>query len=378
MTIEYILYEGGYIVCGLAVIGGAVTLCLQRKSFTRRESVLIALAVFLIPLWIMSLATTVTPLRWYTMLGMTGAYLAARACPPEMLRRGLRYGGIIVAGIILFEAVLTRQRPTFLANPNIAASWLLLLWVWMPAPLAAVAVVATQSRAAIAGFAIAWLARVMPSQWRPRTRLALLGSVALIAPWGAFLRWDTVRERILIWEAGVRLFAERPLAGWGTGSSVLLGYDGFNCAPLTISVEMGLIGLVALAWLVIGLGRQAWVSPSPARWALLALAVQQIADDTWLWPVTALLLGINLALLEVASYDDNRLDLHRLFGIVSPVIDYFRHRRTAPEKTRNMVGAIGADGAAAAAAGSDSLLGDVPQERSPIALGETSERGGLE
>ena len=361
MTIEYLLYEGGYIACMLATLTGAGALWLSRRHLPKTEPVLVAIGAF--TAWpclvtIIAPAMIISPLRAFTAIGLAGAYLTARSLPRAWLERGLRYIGAAVAAVVIAEVIFTLGgRPTFLANPNMTASWLLLCWPWMPWWLAVAGVGATQSRAAIAGLAISGLAvLLLRSHLGGRARLALVAATALITPWAAYLRWATVQDRLLTWALGIRLFLARPLAGWGLGASAMFNRDHFDSAPLTISVEMGVVGLITFGVLLAGLACLAWRSPSPARWALLALAIQNIADDTWLWPVTAVLLGITLALVE-ATHDDLRLVPADLLGALHRFGGHVLRPATDVPEAEGLVGSAPVRDPAERAAGPESVLG---------------------
>ena len=376
MTVEYILYAAGYIACVLATLTGAVSLWLSRRHLPKTEPVIVSLAGFIaLPCLIalLSPATIASPLRAFTAIGLAGAYLTARSLPRPWLRRGLRYGGIAIAVILLIEAIVFQTRPTFMANPNMTASWLLLCWPWMPWWLAVAGIVSTQSRAAIAGLALAGLALALQrsrlSRW---VRIIILALTAVVTPWAAYLRWATVRDRIMTWMLGLRLFAAHPWVGLGPGASVLLGRDHWDSAPLTIAVEMGLVGLIAFAVLSAGLTRIAWRSRSPARWALLALAVQNMADDTWLWPATAILLGITLSLMEEDN-DTLRLVPDNLRAAFHHFrLPFLRSAEELPE-IENLVEPAITREAAPSAAGPASVLGCDVGEEARVYPGRISE-----
>src|SRR5262249_58466135 len=111
--------------------------------------------------------------------------------------------------------------------------------------------------------------------------LAVLAAAGIAAwflaagAWGARLHsvadpanlWN--RERVFMWEAGVRMFRDHPLTGVGLQDLHAL-YDQYRSpesveraghlhdAYVQIAASMGLVGLVAFAWLYASLLRTAW------------------------------------------------------------------------------------------------------------------------
>jgi hypothetical protein len=296
MSVEYALYAAGELLCVLAMLSGVALVIWKREPLELTASLLFPAVL----LGMTQLMPGTTIFRALSCLGMVGLYWALKVIGHhDVIQRFMRGFGWGVAGIVILEVVIFRSRPAFLANPNMTASWLLLCWPWLPTPLVIVAILATQSRAAIAGLAIALAARWMSAHHVPmRLRTVALSSMALFVPWAAWLRWSTVADRIGTWLLAIRLFGERPWLGWGPGASALFGRDHMDSAPLTIAAEMGLVGLVAFTLLVVSIGITAWNSSSPAKWALLAIAIQNVADDTWLFPVAAMLIAADMAFLE--------------------------------------------------------------------------------
>lgn len=289
------LYAASELVCVIATLAGVIAIIWKHEPLELTASLLFPAVL----LGMTQLMPSTTIFRALSCLGMVGLYWALKVIGHhDMVQRFMRGFGWGVSGIVILEAVVFRARPTFLANPNMTASWLLLCWPWLPTPLVIVGILATQSRAAIAGLAMALAARWMSAHHVSlRLQTVAVGSMALFIPWAAWLRWSTVADRIGTWLLAIRLFTERPWLGWGPGASALFGHDHMDSAPLTIAAEMGLVGLIAFTLLVVSIGVEAWRSPSPAKWALLAMAIQNVADDTWLFPVAALLLACDLAFL---------------------------------------------------------------------------------
>lgn len=299
MSVALTLHIAGYVACGLCLLYGLWGLWRWRTT----SPLWAGLAPFGV---LLVLETNLQPEatfgRLFGYLGGLGAYATLLRAPRARLQTLLRGIGIALAIATLCEVALIRQRPSFLANPNMVGAWLLLLWPWMPAPLAALAILATQSRTALAGLAVSFVAQQLQRVGlSPTARLVLVVGVFLFTPWLAWLRPATVADRAGTYLLALQLTAERPLFGWGPGT-FWAATDGrsqhADSAPLTISAEMGLAGLALAGGLAVAVWRRGRASTSAARWALLALAIQNIADDTWLWPWTILLAAANLALLE--------------------------------------------------------------------------------
>ena len=99
----------------------------------------------------------------------------------------------------------------------------------------------------------------------------------LVSPLQA-LNDDPAALRIHLWQDGLRLLAARPLTGWGedaTGLSFghyltqdyagLVTFDRVHSGPLDVAVTQGVLGLAALAWVVVVVFRAAWKRRT--RWA---------------------------------------------------------------------------------------------------------------
>jgi O-antigen ligase len=85
-------------------------------------------------------------------------------------------------------------------------------------------------------------------------------------------RSETVQEdpRFEIYERTQAMIADHPLVGVGAGNFSLVAerygirdeegdpFDHAHDVPLTIAAELGILGLLALAWLVAAIGRDAW------------------------------------------------------------------------------------------------------------------------
>ncbi len=98
------------------------------------------------------------------------------------------------------------------------------------------------------------------------------GAVAfiLVSPLRA-LNDDPGGLRLHLWQDGLRLIAARPLTGWGeeaTGLTFgrylsqdyasLVTFDRIHSGPLDLTAMQGVVGLVALGWVLLVLARSAW------------------------------------------------------------------------------------------------------------------------
>lgn len=184
------------------------------------------------------------------------------------------------------------RRPYLFEHPNLKASWLLLLSL---SSVSFAGIIFAQSRGALMGY-MAALFRYVPKRFY--IHALVIGMIVITVT--AFLRPGTFFGRVDLWRAGVDMFMSHPITGFGTGSYLLPVNNGMvmttaHNAALTIAAENGLIGLTAfIAW-IIGAGVLIARSSHVAKYNLLAFSVQQIVDDQWLHPVSAILLGVVLA-----------------------------------------------------------------------------------
>ena len=82
---------------------------------------------------------------------------------------------------------------------------------------------------------------------------------------------DPARSRLQLWPDAVRMIAARPLTGWGEDATGLafgrflsadwapgITYDRTHSGPLEMAATQGIIGIVALAWVLVTLFRGLW------------------------------------------------------------------------------------------------------------------------
>lgn len=99
----------------------------------------------------------------------------------------------------------------------------------------------------------------------------VIGMVGMLASPLRLLNNDPPDLRLHLWADGLRMIVARPLTGWGedaTGIAFgrflsqdyasLVTFDRIHSGPLDIAATQGLIGLAALAWVLLVLGIVAW------------------------------------------------------------------------------------------------------------------------
>ncbi len=139
--------------------------------------------------------------------------------------------------------------------------------------------IVTTSRSGALGAVAGCLALVtfaVPRRFSLPVAAASVGAVGaavifiLVSPLQA-LNDDPAALRIHLWQDGLRLLAARPVTGWGedaTGLSFghyltqdyagLVTFDRVHSGPLDVAVTQGVLGLAALAWVVVVVLRAAW------------------------------------------------------------------------------------------------------------------------
>lgn len=302
-----------------ALLDLAAIVCILKFKLPRPFPWELALA-FALALFIGGLSPLGTFEKFYIFTGCLSAIILTAHAPRSNMLAGILACGL--AALVVLDALrliptpdvvmsdgelqLGRliRRPYFLAQPNLVAAWALLLPFDFWTPLT---VIATQSRGALAGLAAMLVARFVPRRfvgWATLAGAALVVAAFLIRPQTAWARTD-------FWWEGAQFFMAQPWMGWGSGSySVSLTQASTEAARMnavvdnertgmshahnvlvTIAAENGLMGLLPFVGLVVVLGFLVGRSNHPARWGLLAFAVQQLFDDQLFDPVTAIILG---------------------------------------------------------------------------------------
>jgi O-antigen ligase len=196
----------------------------------------------------------------------------------------------------LLGALLAMAFPLALARAlrggRFVAAW------WIGVVVMAGAVVASSSRSGALGALAGCLALGV---LRLKGRRALAGAAAAIAVIAVallailfsplrLLNGDPGPARLHLWPDAIRMIAARPVTGWGEDATGLVygrfltgdwspEVDRAHSGPLDIAATQGLLGLVALGWVLLTLARGVW------RWRLTgsvgALAAACIGYTVW-------------------------------------------------------------------------------------------------
>jgi len=210
-------------------------------------------------------AFAVVSLWGFALWVMHGASFASRA--RGLAGHYMTFGGQLLLFIpVALGVALTTRSPR---------------WRWSAAAVALLALAplaATFTRSAWLGLFVACAVLLAVERPLGLAILAVAGVLAwFFAPgaWGARLHsvvdpanlWN--RERVFMWDAGVRMFRDHPLTGVGLQDLHSL-YDSYRSpesveraghlhnAYVQIAASMGLVGLAAFAWLYGSLLRTAW------------------------------------------------------------------------------------------------------------------------
>jgi len=249
---------------------------------------------------------------------MHGASFASRA--RGLVGHYMTFGGELLLFIPVALAIaLTARTPR---------------WRWGAAAVALLALAplaATFTRSAWLGLFVSCAVILAVERPLGLVFLALAGVAAwFLAPgaWGARIHsvadpanlWN--RQRVFMWEAGVRMFRDHPLTGVGLQDLHAL-YDQYRSpdsveraghlhnAYIQIAASMGLVGLAAFAWLYASLLRTAWaglkVGAGRHEGSELAAGVRL--------GVTAALAGFLVAGLFEWNFGDEEL-LYHLYTLV--------------------------------------------------------------
>jgi len=169
---------------------------------------------------------------------------------------------------------------------------------WIAAAVLIAGLVTTTSRSGGLGVlagCLALLVFALPGRLAVRAAIAsaavLAGALALIlvSPLH-FLNDDPASLRIHLWQDAVRMITSRPLTGWGEDATGLafgrfltgdwspgVTFDRVHSGPLDLTATQGLIGLAALAWVLVVVLRRAWWRRGFGNVAALAAAASAYA-----------------------------------------------------------------------------------------------------
>jgi O-antigen ligase len=289
--VGYVLGAGMLAADGVAQWRGKLKPARENVWFAIAGAVLLA----------MSLSMPGGDNRLLAYIGLWGAWLLGQMAWPQRATDVLCWAVRLMMFFVMADTVWHLGRPGWI-NPNIEGAILVLGLTFVGnvrwAGLWVIALICTGSRGAMValGLPLAWTNRAVLARHRWLLMALALGAVLILA-W----RPGTITARLDHWAEALRLFAASPIVGWGPGNyihvSTIPWQNHADNALLTVLAEQGLVGLLALIPLGIVVARR-WRSANPlTQLVLMATALHNLVDDTWLQPWPALLLGLNLALL---------------------------------------------------------------------------------
>lgn len=238
-------------------------------------------------------------------------FVVAVRVPRIWTMRGLLLLGVFLGVTMILEVIRTGVRSAgFLSNPNIAGGVLAILSPvfseFLEGGFMIILLVATGSRGA-------FLAVSMSLLWNRINKALVLVPLIVFLVLLIAARPGTVVKRLGTWAEAGRLFLERPVVGWGSGSYPLLSenetaHPHADSLPMTIAAENGLLGLLAFGWLAAELGRIVYQSDDPARLGLVAFGIHNLTDCMvwWYWPGIAAVLCAALVVRGDSNRDDHR------------------------------------------------------------------------
>lgn len=187
------------------------------------------------------------------------------------------------------------------ANATGAVRWLALAY----AALVGILILDSQSRGALLAVVVAIV--VLIYQYLPRAR-ALAFSLAIPVVAAAALlfmvRGDT--GRFLLWRQALEIFQRQPLTGSGPFTYLAFNGDTMQIHAhnglLHVGAELGIVGLLAMAYTGLTVGKQ--IAHSKDRWMialLCAVVVHNVVDFPIFQPPIMITLILLLAVLSVQS-----------------------------------------------------------------------------
>lgn len=258
-------------------------------------------------------------------------------------------GGIVSSayGIYQYFVLSVGRISTFLYNPNLAGSYLatytlvslsMLLATKRKAHCVALAVstilgltatILTMSRGAILGLGCAIITLLFVMAIKSKKSNRVLAGIVVALVLAAIFMPDQVidrfksaanledssnRQRILMAQSGLKMFAERPLLGWGPGSFKIL-YEKYRPAGaihfttphniyILTMVELGSLGLASFLWLALALVRLSLQAidrhPQDSRWVIAVAALLSTIAQAVHGLVDAALIATQLGLIICA------------------------------------------------------------------------------
>jgi len=248
-------------------------------SYTRYESLPIRLAylgLLAVPVWLLRDRASRERVIPALVIGTSIASLQALGQEVLLLNHAIDYrpdGNLGNANLL--GALLAMAIPLAFAR-GLRAPRFGVLW-WLALALMAGALLATTSRSGGLG-ALAGCLAVIALMLRGRT--ALIGGAVALAVVGAglmlivfspfrLLNDDPGPARLHLWPDAIHMIAARPLTGWGEDATGLVygrflsgdwapEVDRAHSGPLDVAATQGLLGLGALAWVLLTLFRGFW------------------------------------------------------------------------------------------------------------------------
>ena len=276
-------------------------------SYTRYESLPIRLAylgLLAVPVWLLRDQTSRERVITAFVIGTSIASLQALGQEMLLLNHAIDYrpdGNLGNANLL--GALLAMAIPLALAR-GLRAPRFGVLW-WVALTLMAGALVATTSRSGGLGALAGSLAVIV---FTLRGRPALIGGAVALAVVGAalmliafsplrLLNDDPGPARLHLWPDAIHMIAARPLTGWGEDATGLVygrflsgdwapKVDRAHSGPLDVAATQGMIGLAALAWVLLTLFRGLWrrrflESVGPLAAACIGYSVWVVFNFDW-------------------------------------------------------------------------------------------------
>ena len=269
-------------------------------SYTRYESLPIRLAylgLLAVPVWLLRHQTSRERVITAFVVGTSIASVQALGQEVLLLNHVIDYrpdGNLGNANLL--GALLAMAIPLAFAR-GLRGGRFGVLW-WLALALMAGALLATTSRSGGLGALAGGLAAIV---FMLRGRSALIGAALAVALVGVglmliifsplrLLNDDPGPARLHLWPDAIRMIAARPVTGWGEDATGLVygrfltgdwspEVDRAHSGPLDIAATQGIIGLGALAWVLLTLFRGLW------RWRFVEsvgpLAAACIGYSVW-------------------------------------------------------------------------------------------------
>ena len=276
-------------------------------SYTRYESLPIRLAylgLLAVPVWLLRNQVSRDRVITAFVIGTSIASIQGLGQEVMLLSHAIDYrpdGNLGNANLL--GALLAMALPLAFARglrvPRFGALW------WLACVLMAGALVTTTSRSGGLG-ALAGCLAVVVLMLRGRkaatgagVALAIVGVGLMLIVFSPLrlLNDDPGPSRLHLWPDAIRMIAARPLTGWGEDATGLVygrflsgdwapKVDRAHSGPLDIAATQGIIGLAALAWVMVALLRGLWrrrfaESVGPLAAACIGYSVWVVFNFDW-------------------------------------------------------------------------------------------------